>query len=135
MSPTATTSTVAPCACSTSLAAASSAAPQPARPVAVVAPAAEPRAQLALLAARERGDLRRVVGALLHERERLEHRVVQVRGDLGALLRADALGALGVERAHEAHDPRREDHAERERDDERDEQHVERGADEVRRRG
>ena len=60
--------------------------------------AVEPRAQLALLAAGERGDLARVVGALLHQRERLQHRVVQVRGDLGALLRADPLGALGGQR-------------------------------------
>ena len=60
--------------------------------------AVQPGAQLALLPAGERGDLARVVGALLHQRERLQHRVVQVGGDLGALLRADALGALGVQR-------------------------------------
>ena len=58
-------------------------------------PAREPGAQLALLAPRERGHLARLVGAALHHRERLEHRVVEVRSHLGALLRADPLGALG----------------------------------------
>ncbi len=57
--------------------------------------ARQPRPQLALLAASERRHLARVARALLHERERLQDRVVQVRGHLGALLRADALGALG----------------------------------------
>ena len=54
----------------------------------------QPRPQLALLAAGERGDLARVVGALLDERERLQDGVVQVGGDLGALLRADPLRPL-----------------------------------------
>src|SRR4051812_37924444 len=67
-----------------------------------LAGARQPRAQLALLAAGERRHRARVVGALLDERERLEHRVVQVRGDLGALLRADPLSALGVEAPDEA---------------------------------
>ena len=79
-------------------------------------PPVQPRAQLALLAAGERGHLARVVGALLHQRERLQHRVVQVRGDLGALLRADPLGALGGQPAHEPQPPRREDQRERHHD-------------------
>ena len=56
----------------------------PERPVGV-----EPAAQLALLAACERGDALRLVGVALDERERLEHRVVDARGDVGALLAAD----------------------------------------------
>ena len=51
-----------------------------------------------------------------------------MRGDLGALLRADALAALGVERAHEAHDPRREDHRDGDHDDEGRERDVARRA-------
>ena len=50
---------------------------------------------------REAHDLARIVGAPLHERERLQHRVVQVRGDLGALVGADALAPLVDERVHE----------------------------------
>ena len=82
--------------------------------------AVEPRAQLALLAAREPGDLARVVGLALHQRERLQDGVVQVRGELGALLRAHALGALVGEPAHEPDPPRREDQrARHEHDDDR----------------
>ena len=65
----------------------------------------QPVAQLALLAARQAGHLARVVGALLDQRERLQDRVVQVGGQLGALLLADARGALGGQAAREAHDP------------------------------
>ena len=97
-----------------------------ARPAAV-----EPRAQLALLAAGEAGDLARVVGLALHQRERLQHGVVQVRGELGALLRAHALGALVGEPAHEPDPPRREDQrARHEHDDDR-QQHVARGRERV----
>ena len=46
--------------------------------------------------------------AALDERERLQHRVVQVGGDLGALLGADALAPLDAEVAPQAHDPRPE---------------------------
>ena len=59
-------------------------------------PPGQPGAQLALLAAGDGGDLARVAGAALDHRERLEDGVVQVRGYLGALLRADPLGALLV---------------------------------------
>ena len=52
------------------------------------AAAVEPAAKLALLATRDRGDARRVVRVALHERERLQDRVVDARGDLCALLRA-----------------------------------------------
>ena len=78
-------------------------------PVVVALAAGQPRAQLALLRARQGGHRARVVGALLHERERLQDRVVQVRPHLGARLRADALLALGGQRAHQPHGPRRED--------------------------
>ena len=127
-SPTATTSTGTPCVVLDLGRGGLERGGQPRRLPGAAAPAGEPRAQLALLAAGERGHLARVVGAPLHQRERLQHRVVQVRGHLGALLRADALGALGGQRAHQAHDPGREDHAEHDRDDERGEQHVARGA-------
>ena len=63
------------------------------------AAAVEPAAQLALLAARERGDARGLVGVPLDERERLQDGVVDARGDLGALLEPDALGALGARAA------------------------------------
>jgi hypothetical protein len=79
------------------------------RALAERAAAVEPRAQLALLAAGERGDVARVVGLALHQRERLQDGVVQVRGELGALLRAHALGALVGEPAHEPDPERRED--------------------------
>ena len=69
----------------------------------------EPAAELALLRAGELRHGARVVGALLDERKRLENRVVDVRGHLGALLRADALGALGGEVAAEAPPERRQD--------------------------
>ena len=75
-------------------------------------PPGEPRPQLALLPPSQRRHLRRILGAPLHHRERLEHGVVQVRRHLGALLGADALRTLLGERPHEPHDPRRKDHAE-----------------------
>ena len=65
----------------------------------------QPGAQLAFLAAGQGGDLARVVGALLHQRERLQDGVVQVRGDLGALLRADPRRALGGQAADEPDPP------------------------------
>ena len=55
------------------------------RPLGVV----QPGAQLALLAAGQPGDLARLVGVALDQRQRLQHRVVQVRGDVGPLLGAD----------------------------------------------
>ena len=64
-------------------------------------PSSSQLAQLALLHPREPHDLARVVGAALHERQRLQHGVVQVRGDLGALVGANALAALGDELVHE----------------------------------
>ena len=81
-------------------------------------PAAEPGAQLALLAAGEAGHGARVVGALLHEGERLQHRVVEMGGDVGPLLGADALAALLGEVAAEPQPERRED--ERQRDEDHD---------------
>ncbi|HEY6760790.1 MAG TPA: PspC domain-containing protein, partial [Baekduia sp.] len=59
------------------------------------------RTRALVAAAREAHALARVVRSPLHERERLQDRVVQVRGDLGAFLRADALGALGGPAARE----------------------------------
>ena len=54
----------------------------------------QPGAQLALLAAGEPGDRRWLVGVPLDQRQRLQHRVVQVGGDRGPLLGADARRAL-----------------------------------------
>ncbi len=74
--------------------------------------AREPRSQLALLAPRQLRDVGRVVGAALDEGQRLQHRVVQVRGQLGPLLGADPLRALGREAAGEPPPQRSEDQAE-----------------------
>ena len=74
--------------------------------------AEQPRTQLALLTAGQAHDRARVVGAALDHREGLQHRVVQVRGHLGALVGADALAALLDERVPEAPQPRPEDQAE-----------------------
>ena len=56
----------------------------------------QPGAQLPFLAAGQPADRLLVVGVPLDERQRLQHRVVQVGGDGGALLRADARGPLRV---------------------------------------
>ena len=71
--------------------------------------AVQPGPQVALLPPGQRGDGRGVVGVLLQQRERLQHRVVQVGRDVGALLRADALAALGGQVAEQLADPRAED--------------------------
>ena len=95
-SPTATTSIGTPCASSTSAAATSSAAARLSpRPAAVAVE--QPGAQLALLSAGELGDLARVAGPLLHQGQGLQNRVVEVGGQLGALLGADALRAFAGE--------------------------------------
>ena len=70
------------------------------------------------------GDLAWVVDAHLHQRQRLKDGVVQMGGDLGALLRADPLGALGRQAAHEPQPPRREDQGERDQHHDDREQHV-----------
>ena len=51
--------------------------------------AVEPAAQLALLPPRERRDAPRLLRVPLDQRERLQHRVVHARRDLGALVAAD----------------------------------------------
>ena len=66
----------------------------------------EPRAQVALLRPGQPGHGGRVVGALLDQRQGLQHRVVQVGGDVGPLLGADPLLALGVEVGGEPEHPR-----------------------------
>src|SRR5580765_2269168 len=63
----------------------------------------------------------------LDERQRLQDRVVDARGDLGALLAADACGALRVAIEREAPEPGPGDEQERSRDGAR-RQHVRRGA-------
>ena len=55
----------------------------------------EPVPQLALLRPGEPGHLGGCAGPVLDQRERLQHRIVQVGGDLRALLLPDAGGALG----------------------------------------
>ena len=66
----------------------------------------QPLAQVALLRARQPGHRGGVVGVLLDQRQRLQHRVVQVGGHVGALLGAHPLGALGAEVVDQAHRPR-----------------------------
>ena len=68
----------------------------------------EPRAQLALLPPRERRDASRVVRLALDQGERLQHRVVDAGGEVGALLDANAGVALGVALAYEPPRPRHE---------------------------
>ena len=65
-----------------------------------VAAAVQPAAKLPLLPARDRAHARRIVGVSLHERQRLEHRVVDPRRDVRALGEADALAALRDELPH-----------------------------------
>src|SRR3546814_9859857 len=67
----------------------------------------EPGPQLALLAASEGAGAARSLGPL-DESEGLQHGVVEVGGDLGALLGADALATLDAQVATEAEDPRAE---------------------------
>ena len=66
----------------------------------------QPGPQVALLGAGQPGDGGAVVGVLLDQGQRLEHRVVQVRGDVGALLGADPLGPLVAQVGGEPVDPR-----------------------------
>jgi phage shock protein PspC (stress-responsive transcriptional regulator) len=65
----------------------------------------QPRAQLALLGAGELRHRRRVVGLALDEGERLEHRVVQVGRDVGALGGPGELGLLAAQVRPEAQAP------------------------------
>ena len=58
---------------------------------------------------------------------------MQMRGDLGTLLRADPLRALARQRAGEPHDPGREDHAQHDDRDEHREEHVSSRAESTRR--
>ncbi len=116
---TRTTSTGTPCSLSIDAASSSSAAPSDvARAVRRRFPAQQPRAQLPLLHPREPYDLARLLRAPLHERERLQHRVVQVRGHLGAFVGADAFAPLGHERVRKPREAGSDD--EREADHDRD---------------
>ncbi len=67
----------------------------------------EVAAQLALLRAGEARDGRGVAGLPLDQGQGLQHRVVQVGGDVGALGGADAGGLLEAQVAPEPQDPRR----------------------------
>ena len=78
----------------------------------VDSPDVQPGPQVALLGAREPGDRGGVAGVLLDQREGLQHRVVQVGGDVGALLGADPLRALVGQVGREPEDPRPDDDAE-----------------------
>ena len=82
----------------------------------------EPAAQLPLLAPSERGDATRLARVTLDERERLQHRVVDARGDVGALVRADPRGALGVALEREPPEPGPADEQQRARHGARGEQ-------------
>ena len=69
----------------------------------------QPGAQVALLGAGEPRHRGSVAGVLLDQGQRLQHRVVQVRREVGALLGAHALGSLGGEVGGQAVDPRPDD--------------------------
>jgi hypothetical protein len=69
----------------------------------------EPAAKLTLAAARQPHDLGGVAGPLLDQRQHLQHRVVQVGHDRGALLGAHAGGAFAGHRPHEQEQPRDQD--------------------------
>ncbi len=86
----------------------------------------EPVAQLALLRPRDARHLARSARAVLDEGERLQHGVVQVRGDLGALLLPHAGGPLAHEVAPQGDDARRDEHRDPEHDDADPEHGVER---------
>ena len=73
----------------------------------------EPRPELPLLAPREPACVARL---LLNERERLQHRIVHARGEVGAFLAAHALGAFGIALANEPERPGDEDQHQRNRD-------------------
>ena len=103
-SPTTTTSIAMPCASSTSAAAALERGGQVL--VRVGAPPVEPAAQLALLRPGQPGHLARVVDVALDEGQRVQHRVVHVRRDLGALLLADPRVALRRQLARHLQPPR-----------------------------
>ncbi len=66
----------------------------------------EPLAQFAFLGAGQGEHLRGVLGALLDQCEGLQHRVVQVRGDVGAFGGAHPVGAFGDVVAPETQPPR-----------------------------
>ncbi len=74
----------------------------------------QPAAQLAFLGARQLGDDGRVIGLTLDQRKCLQHRVVQMCGDVGAFLAANALGAFTAQLAVEPQRPRPEDKPETE---------------------
>ena len=84
-----------PCSSSTSAAASASASRE--RCGGADAAPVEPAAELPLLASRDGCDASGLTGVALHECERLQDGVVDARGDLGAFLEPDALGALGGE--------------------------------------
>ena len=72
-------------------------------------PGIQPRAQLALLGAGELRDRGGVVGPALDEGQGLEHGVVQVGGDVGALGGAGPLGLLVAQLAPQPKPPRSRD--------------------------
>ena len=86
--------------------------------------AGEPGAELPLLAPRQLRDLVRLAGPLLHQRERLQDRVVQVGRDLGPLLRAHPSRPLGAEAPDHAQPEGSGDQSDRKGDDDRGEGHI-----------
>ena len=103
-SPTTTASTLTWC-CRSMRPAMASIASRSRAPASVRRAPIQPGAQLALLGARQARHLARRLAAL-DERQRLEHRVVEVRRHLGARLGPDAAAALLDQLAAHAPDPR-----------------------------
>ncbi len=73
----------------------------------------QPRAQLPFLGPGQRDHLLRLVGAVLDERQGLQHRVVHPGGDVGPFLRADPGLALHHQVPRDAQPPRAEQHHDR----------------------
>ena len=80
-------------------------------------PAIEIRAQLALLDARERRHAARIGGLTLDQRQGLQHRIVQVRRDIGPLVGPGFRALRGSVIAPQAHDERRQQQDETEEHD------------------
>ena len=84
----------------------------------------QPGPQVALLGAGEPGDRGGVVGVLLDQGQRLEHRVVQVGGQVGPLLGAHPLRPLGGQVGGEPVDPGPQDDGQPDDTDAGRDQHV-----------
>lgn len=72
--------------------------------------AIQPGAQFAFLTASQPLNFTRIVDVALDQRQRVQHRIVQMRSELGALLLTNSRPSFGRQRAHHAEPPRTADH-------------------------